>query len=61
MKYLNDDDSFDVDGFKAAVEVIFTAQEIIVGNADYPTDKRGVPALRQRRGRGEAAMATGWS
>jgi len=39
MKYLNDDDSFDVDGFKAAVEVIFTAQEIIVGNADYPTDK----------------------
>ncbi len=39
MEYLNDDDSFDVDGFKAAVEVIFTAQEIIVGNADYPTDK----------------------
>jgi ribonucleoside-diphosphate reductase alpha chain len=39
MKYLNDDDSFDVDGFKSAVEVIFTAQEIIVGNADYPTDK----------------------
>ena len=39
MKYLNGDDSFDVDGFKAAVEVIFTAQEIIVGNADYPTDK----------------------
>ena len=39
MKYLNDDDSFDVDGFKSAVEVIFTAQEILVGNADYPTDK----------------------
>jgi ribonucleoside-diphosphate reductase alpha chain len=39
MKYLNDDDSFDVVGFKSAVEVIFTAQEIIVGNADYPTDK----------------------
>ncbi|HEY6624362.1 MAG TPA: LAGLIDADG family homing endonuclease, partial [Acidimicrobiales bacterium] len=39
MKYLNDDDSFDVDGFKSAVEAIFTAQEIIVGNADYPTDK----------------------
>ncbi|HEY2562508.1 MAG TPA: vitamin B12-dependent ribonucleotide reductase [Acidimicrobiales bacterium] len=39
MKYLNDDDSFDVNGFKSAVEVIFTAQEIIVGNADYPTDK----------------------
>jgi len=37
MTYLNDDDTFDVDGFKAAVEVVFTAQEILVGNADYPT------------------------
>jgi ribonucleoside-diphosphate reductase alpha chain len=37
MKYLNDDDTFDVEGFKAAVEIIFTAQEILVGNADYPT------------------------
>jgi len=39
MKFLHDDSSFDVEGFTAAVEVIFTAQEIIVGNADYPTDK----------------------
>ena len=39
MKYLNDDLSFDVEGFRSAVEVIFTAQEIIVGNADYPTEK----------------------
>ena len=39
MKFLHADSSFDVDGFKAAVEVIFTAQEIIVGNADYPTEK----------------------
>ncbi len=31
--------SFDVEGFKAAVEVVFTAQEILVGNADYPTQK----------------------
>ncbi len=38
MKYLGDDGSFDVDGFKASVEVVFTAQEIIVGNADYPTE-----------------------
>ncbi|MGH8990683.1 MAG: LAGLIDADG family homing endonuclease, partial [Acidimicrobiia bacterium] len=41
MKFLNDDDTFDVEGFKAAVEVIFTAQEILVGNADYPTAKIG--------------------
>ncbi|MGH8975018.1 MAG: LAGLIDADG family homing endonuclease, partial [Acidimicrobiia bacterium] len=41
MRFLNDDGSFDVEGFKAAVEVIFTAQEILVGNADYPTKKIG--------------------
>ena len=39
MKFLFADSSFDVEGFRAAVEVIFTAQEIIVGNADYPTEK----------------------
>jgi ribonucleoside-diphosphate reductase alpha chain len=39
MKFLRDDSSFDVDGFRSAIEVIFTAQEIIVGNADYPTEK----------------------
>ena len=36
--YLDDDGSFDVDGFKHTVEVMFTAQEILVGNADYPTE-----------------------
>jgi len=30
-------DGFDVDGFLHAVRVVFTAQEILVGNADYPT------------------------
>ena len=38
MTYLNDDDTFDVEGFKAAIEAVFTAQEILVGNADYPTE-----------------------
>jgi ribonucleoside-diphosphate reductase alpha chain len=38
LKYLNDDGSFDAEGFRASVEVIFTAQEILVGNADYPTE-----------------------
>jgi ribonucleoside-diphosphate reductase alpha chain len=37
MKFLNDDDSFDAEAFKAAVQVLFTGQEILVGNADYPT------------------------
>jgi ribonucleoside-diphosphate reductase alpha chain len=31
------DDVFDVEGFKSAVSVVFTAQEILIGNADYPT------------------------
>ena len=39
MKFLHEDSTFDVEGFRAAVEVIFTAQEIIVGNADYPTER----------------------
>ncbi len=39
MKFLDDDGSFDVEGFTAAIEVVFTAQEILVGNADYPTKK----------------------
>ncbi|MHB8680919.1 MAG: vitamin B12-dependent ribonucleotide reductase [Acidimicrobiales bacterium] len=48
LKFLEDDGSFDVDGFKAAVEVVFTAQEIIVGNADYPTDKIAENSRRYR-------------
>ncbi|HEY7134079.1 MAG TPA: vitamin B12-dependent ribonucleotide reductase [Acidimicrobiia bacterium] len=38
LKFLNDDGAFDVDAFEHAVEVVFTAQEILVGNADYPTE-----------------------
>ncbi len=38
LRFLGEDDTFDVEGFRAAVEVVFTAQEILVGNADYPTD-----------------------
>jgi len=39
MKYLGDDGAFDVDAFTHTIEVMFTAQEILVGNADYPTEK----------------------
>ncbi len=34
-------DSFDVDGFRRAVEIMFTGQEILVGRADYPTQAIG--------------------
>jgi ribonucleoside-diphosphate reductase alpha chain len=49
LTFLSDDGTFDVDGFKAAVEVVFTAQEILVGNADYPTEKIAENSRRFRQ------------
>lgn len=37
LHYLNDDFSFDIDAFKHTVEIMFTAQEILVGYSEYPT------------------------
>jgi ribonucleoside-diphosphate reductase alpha chain len=39
LLFLNDDNSFDIEAFRHATEIIFTAQEILVGYASYPTDK----------------------
>ena len=45
LKYLDldsvGDDSFDIEAYMNTVEVIFTAQEILVGRADYPTERIG--------------------
>src|SRR5690348_17024243 len=49
LTFLPEGEEFDVDGFKAAVEVIFTDQEILVGNADYPTAPIGENARRFRQ------------
>ncbi len=49
MKFLNEDGSFDVEGFRASVQVLFTAQEILVGNADYPTEKIAETTRRFRQ------------
>ncbi|MGC1419146.1 MAG: vitamin B12-dependent ribonucleotide reductase [Acidimicrobiales bacterium] len=49
MKFLSDDGTFDIDAFKAAIEVLFTAQEIIVGAADYPTEKIAVNSRKFRQ------------
>ncbi|MDE3008537.1 MAG: vitamin B12-dependent ribonucleotide reductase [Acidobacteriota bacterium] len=49
MKFLRDDGRFDVESFKAAIEVVFTAQEIIVGAADYPTEKIGENSRKFRQ------------
>ncbi|HUB71063.1 MAG TPA: vitamin B12-dependent ribonucleotide reductase [Acidimicrobiales bacterium] len=48
LTFLDQDDLFDVEGFKAAVECVFTAQEILVGNADYPTKPIGDTSRRFR-------------
>ena len=37
LSFLGEDDKFDIDGFRHAVRLVFIAQEILVGNADYPT------------------------
>ena len=39
MKFVNASGQFDVPAFKHAVDVTITAQEILVDNASYPTDK----------------------
>ena len=41
MKFLTPDGRFDVLSFRRAVDVVITAQEIIVDNASYPTERIG--------------------
>jgi len=49
LTFLDDDGSFDVASFKRAVEIVFTAQEIVVGESDYPTGKIGENARAYRQ------------
>ena len=39
MKFLGDDGTFDVEGYRHANRVFFLAQEILVGFASYPTER----------------------
>ncbi len=39
LKFLSPDCKFDVEGFRQAVDVVITAQEILVDNASYPTER----------------------
>lgn len=48
LKYLNQDSTFDVAAFKHTVETIFTAQEILVGYSEYPTESIGKNARAYR-------------
>ena len=48
LKYLNSDNSFDVEAFRHTVELVFTAQEILVGYSEYPTESIGKNARAYR-------------
>ncbi len=48
LRFIKEGGNFDVESFRAAVEVVFTAQEILIGNADYPTEKIGDTTRRFR-------------
>jgi len=39
LKFLGPNGQFDTDGFRHAVDITITAQEILVDNASYPTEK----------------------
>jgi ribonucleoside-diphosphate reductase alpha chain len=49
MKFRREDGSFDVENFEHAVDIVFLAQEIIVGPSSYPTEGigRNARAFRQ--------------
>jgi ribonucleoside-diphosphate reductase alpha chain len=42
MRFVNADGDFDIDMFKHVVDVMITAQDIFVDNAQYPTEKIGL-------------------
>ncbi len=48
LKFLRDDGTFDTDAFKHTTELIFTAQEILVGYSEYPTVSIGKNAKAYR-------------
>ena len=49
LKFLDDNDRFDVEAHRHVVEVMFTAQEILVGRADYPTEPIGENSRKFRQ------------
>ncbi len=48
LKFLKDDNTFDIKAFEHTVKLIFTAQEILVGYSSYPTEKIGKNARAYR-------------
>ncbi len=48
LKFLKDDNTFDIKAFMHTTELIFTAQEILVGYSEYPTESIGKNAKAYR-------------
>ncbi len=48
LSFLDEDGMFDVEGFEHTVRVVVTAQDILVGGSDYPTDKIAAEARAAR-------------
>lgn len=65
MKFLRDDDSFDVERFERLTELVITAMDISICFADFPTEKIGVTTRAYRQlgigyaNLGAMLMATG--
>ncbi|HYJ60091.1 MAG TPA: vitamin B12-dependent ribonucleotide reductase, partial [Actinomycetota bacterium] len=49
LRFADEEGTFDVASFRHAVEVVFTAQEIVVGESDYPTAAIGENARAYRQ------------
>lgn len=48
LKYLREDNTFDIEAFKHTAKIMFTAQEILVGYSEYPTESIGKTARAYR-------------
>ena len=65
LKFLKDDDTFDAESFKKAVEIVITAMDISISFADFPTEAIGDTTRRYRQlgvgyaNLGALLMATG--
>ncbi|HEU4973570.1 MAG TPA: vitamin B12-dependent ribonucleotide reductase [Baekduia sp.] len=49
MKFRRPDGSFDVERYERAIDIVFLAQEIVVGPSSYPTEEIGVNARAFRQ------------
>ncbi len=48
LSFLDEDENFDVEGFVQAARVLVTAQDILVGSSDYPTEEIASQSERAR-------------